>query len=52
MAQSDAHLTADHEVAGSIPTRTGNILLWIDHEIFSTAILYLLLIQEGQFSVA
>ena len=27
-AQSDAHLTGDQEVAGSVPARSGNILLW------------------------
>ena len=45
MAQSDAHLTGDQKVAGSIPA------VEIDHEIFSTFIPSLLLIQEEQLSV-
>ena len=36
--------TGDQEVAGSTPTEVGNILSW-----FSTVILSLPLIQEGQF---
>ena len=44
--------TGDQEVAGSIPAEVGNILLEIDHEIFSTVILSLPLIQEGQLSVS
>ena len=40
--------TGDQEVAGSTLTEVGNI----DHEIFSTVILSLLLIQEGQLSVS
>ena len=49
--------TGDQEVAGSIPAEVGNILSWrliveIDHEIFSTVILSLPLIQEGQLSVS
>ena len=28
MAQSDEHPTDDQEVAGSIPARSGNIILW------------------------
>ena len=43
----------DQEVAGSNPTKVGNILSWrFDHEIFSTVIHSLLLIQEGQLSVS
>ena len=44
--------TGDQEVAGSTPAEDGNILSWIDHEIFSTVILSLSLIQEGQLSVS
>ena len=45
--------TADQEVAGSTPTEVSNILLWrFDHEIFSTVILSLPLIQERQLSVS
>ena len=43
------HPTGDQEVAGSTPAEVGKILSWrlmIDHEIFSTVILSLLLIQE------
>ena len=48
VAHLDARPTGDQEVAGSTPT--GNILSWrFDHEIFSTIILSLPLIQEGQF---
>ena len=49
-AQLDARPTGDQEVAGS--TRVGNILSQrFVHEIFSTDILSLQLIQEGQLSV-
>ena len=41
--------TGDQEVAGSTPAEVGNILSWrFDQEIFSTVILSLPLIQEGQ----
>ena len=40
--------TGDQEVPGSTPAEVGNI----DHEIFSTIILSLPLIQEGQLSVS
>ena len=40
--------TGDQEVAGSAPAKVGEI----DHEIFSTVILSLPLIQEGQLSVS
>ena len=44
--------TGDQEVAGSTPAEVGNILfVEIDREIFSTVILSLPLIQEGQLSV-
>ena len=53
MAQLDARLTREQEVAGSTPAEVGNILLMeIDHEIFSMVILSLPLIQEGQLSVS
>ena len=45
--------TGDQEVAGSPPAEVSNILFMeIDHEIFSTVILSLPLIQEGQLSVS
>ena len=50
-AQLDAHSTGDQEVMSS-RLRSGNILIVeIDHEIFSTIILSLPLIQEGKLSV-
>ena len=53
MPQSDVHSIDDKEDASMIPAENGNILsLEIDHEIFSTVILSLLLIQEGQLSVS
>ena len=42
--------TGDQEVAGS--TCRQHSFVEIDHEIFSTVILSLLLIQEGQLSVS
>ena len=48
--------TGDQKVTGSTPAEVGNILshsvVEIDHEIFSTVILSLPLIQEGQLSVS
>ena len=45
--------TGDQEVAGSTPAEVVNILSWrFDHEIFSTVILSLPLIQEEQLSVS
>ena len=45
--------TGAQEVAGSTPAEVGNILfVEIDREIFSTVILSLPLIQEGQLSVS
>ena len=45
--------TGDQEVAGSTPAEVGNIFfVETDHEIFSTVILSILLIQEGQLSVS
>ena len=55
MAQLDAALIGDQEVAGWIPAGLAcNILSWrfIVHKIFSTLILSLPLIQEGQLSVS
>ena len=47
------HPTGDQEVAGSTPADLGqHSLVEIDHEIFSTVIFSLLLIQEGQLSVS
>ena len=46
MAQLDARPTGDQEARVQPPPRE------IDHEIFSTVILYLPLIQEGQLSVS
>ena len=46
VAHSGAHPTGD-KVAGSIPTRSCNILLW---RFFSVVILSLPLIQEGLVS--
>ena len=48
VAQLDAPPTDDQEVAGSTTTT----FVEIDHEIFSTVILSLPLIQEGQLSVS
>ena len=43
----------DQEVVALTPTEVGNIFSWrFDHEIYSTVILSLLLIQEGQLSVS
>ena len=53
VVQLDARPTREQEVAGSTPAELGNILSWrFDHEIFSTVILSLPLIQEGQLSVS
>ena len=47
------HPTGDQEVAGSTPLRSGQLsFMEIDHEMFSTVILSLHLIQEGQLSVS
>ena len=50
VAQLDGRPTGDQEIAGSTSAEVGNIL--IDHEMFSTVILSLPLIQEGQLSVS
>ena len=45
--------SGDQEVAGSTPAEVGNILSWrLIMNIFSTVILFLPLIQEGQLSVS
>ena len=52
VAQSDARPTGDQEVTGSIPANVRQLsFAEIDNEIFSTVILALPLIQEGQLSV-
>ena len=48
VAQLDVSPIGDQKVAGS----TQHSLVKIDHEIFSTAILSLLHIQEGELSVS
>ena len=52
MAQLDARPTGDQEVAGSTPPDRQHSFVNIDREIFSTVILCLPLIQEGQLSVS
>ena len=52
MAQLDARLTGNQEVAGSTPAGSANSIVEIDHKIFSTVILSLPLMQEGQLSVS
>ena len=52
VAQLDARPTGDQEVAGLTPAEIGTSFVKIDHEIFSTVILSLTLIQEGQLSVS
>ena len=47
MAQLDARPTGDQEIAGSTPPDRQHSFADIDHEMFSTAILSLPLIQEG-----
>ena len=44
--------TGDQEVAGSTPPRSATFFRGDYHEIFSTVILSLPLIQEGQLSVS
>ena len=53
-AQLDARLTGDQEVAGLTPPLRGrqHSFVEIDHEIFSSVILSLPQIQEGQLSVS
>ena len=52
VAQLDAHPTGDQEVAGSTPPGRQHSFMEINHEIFSTVILSLRLMQEGQLSVS
>ena len=52
MAHLDARPTGDQEVAGSTPPGRQHSFMEIDHEIFSTVVLSLPLIQEGQLSVS
>ena len=52
VAQLDARPTGDQVVAGSTPAGQQHSFVEIDHEIFSTFILSLPLIQEGQLSVS
>ena len=51
MVQLDA-LTGDMEVAGLTPLGQHHSFMEIDHEIFSTVILSLPLIQKGQLLVS
>ena len=51
VAQLEARAIGDQEFEGSISTGVGSFVE-IDHEIFSTVILSLPLIQEGQLSVS
>ena len=54
VAQLDAHLTGDQKVTGLTPAglATFNVPWRYGHEIFSTVIISLPLIQEGQLSVS
>ena len=52
VAQLDARPTGDQEVAGSTPAESAILSLRFDHEIFSTIIVSLPPIQEGQWSVS
>ena len=53
VAQLDVHPTGDQGVVCLIPARVWqHSFIKIDHEIFSTIILSLPLIQEGQLSVS
>ena len=52
MAQLDARLTGEQEVAGSTPPGQQHSFMEVDNEIFSTLILSLPLIQEGQLSIS
>ena len=53
VAQLDPRATGDQEVAGSTPPPgRQHYFVEIDHDIFSTVILALPLIQEGQLSVS
>ena len=52
VAQLDARPTGDQEVAGSTPAGRQHSFVEIDHEIYSTVILSLPLIQEGHLLVS
>ena len=52
MAQLDARPIGDQEIAGSTPPSRQHSFVEIDHEIFSTVILSLPLLQEGHLSVS
>ena len=54
MAQLDARPIGDQEIAGSTPDGSASFFRGDlpDHEIFSTVIFSLPLIQEGQLSVS
>ena len=52
MAKLDARPTVDQEVASSTPPGLQHSFVEIDHEIFSTVVLSLPLIQDGQMSVS
>ena len=52
VAQLNAHLTGDQEVADSTPLGRHYFYMEIDHKIFSTVILSIPLIREGQLSVS
>ena len=52
VVQLDLRLTGDQEVAGSTPPGLQHFFVDIDHELFSTVILSLSLIQEGQSSLS
>ena len=52
MVQLDARPTGDQEVVGSIPAGSATFFVEIDHEIFSTVIIALPLIQEWHVSVS
>ena len=52
MAQFDVRPTDDKEVSGSTPPGLQQYFAKIDHEIVSTAVISLPLIQEGELSVS
>ena len=52
VALLDAHPTVDQDFVGSTPRGQQHSFREIDHEIFSTVILSLPLIHEGQLSVS
>ena len=52
MVQLDARPTGDQEVADRPPPDRQHSFVEIDHEIISTAIFSLPLIQEGQLTVS